>query len=263
MPPVNVTAGLLLITALVAYFAAGILFLRERDRAGLLAFAAGWLVNALAVLFNWTLCGHPPFGSMYHVLVVLPLGFLPGYLYLRLRQKRPDLGPSFAFASLVPLIGPLFMERDMFWRRMPALQSPWFVPHVLAYMTAYALATVAFIHSVRAWRMQRRNDAKAPEASLDVDAITRLVFPFMTFGLLSGALWAEEAWGRYWSWDSKETWALIMWLCYALYFHCRRVASLNRFAAACQAAGFAALIVTFLFVSLIPKLGSALHTYAQ
>jgi ABC-type transport system involved in cytochrome c biogenesis permease subunit len=111
--------------------------------------------------------------------------------------------------------------------------------------------------------MQRQNHPEAAQTMRGVDAITRLAFPFMTFGLLSGALWAEEAWGRYWSWDSKETWALILWLCYAQYLHWRRVDSLHRFALGFQAAGFAALIVTFLFVSLIPKLGSALHTYAQ
>ena len=96
-----------------------------------------------------------------------------------------------------------------------------------------------------------------------VDAVARMAFPFMTFGLLSGALWAEKAWGRYWSWDPKETWALAMWLCYALYFHCRRHPKLERFALPCQIAGFAALVVTFLFVGLLPRLGSALHTYAR
>ena len=263
MPNLDFIANLLLAAAIAGYFAAGILLWTGRNRTGHGAFAIGWSLNALTVLFNWLVCSHPPFGSMYHVLVAVSLCFLPAYLVLRLSQGLSWLGASFAFASLVPLLGPLFMERDMFWRRMPALQSPWFVPHVMAYLIAYALATVGFLLALRVLRARRAASETADRLTQGVDAVTRLAFPFMTFGLLSGALWAETAWGRYWSWDSKETWALIMWLCYALYFHCRRCASLQRFAMPCQIAGFAALIVTFLFVNLIPRLGSVLHAYTK
>ena len=262
MPSLDLIALLLLAAAILGYAAAGILLIRDRPAAGGVVFILGWVFNLLTVLFNWLACGHPPFGSMYHVLVAVSLCFLPAFLYLRLTQNLAWLGASFAFTSLVPLLGPLFMERDMFWRRMPALQSAWFVPHVMAYLVSYALATVGFVLALRALRA-RRDPPAAARLSAGVDAVTRLAFPFMTFGLLSGALWAETAWGRYWSWDSKETWALIMWLCYALYFHCRRDVRLRRLAMPCQIAGFAALIVTFLFVNLIPRLGSALHTYAR
>ena len=155
MPNLDVIAGLLLSAALLGYFLAGILLWRDRNAPGLWAFGMGWVFNALTVLFNWLACGHPPFGSMYHVLVAVSLGFLPAYLYLRRSQGLAWLGTSFAFTSLVPLIGPLFMERDMFWRRMPALQSPWFVPHVMAYLIAYALATVGFILALRVLRARR------------------------------------------------------------------------------------------------------------
>jgi ABC-type transport system involved in cytochrome c biogenesis permease subunit len=263
MPNLDLLANLLLIAALVGYFAAGALLLTGKQTAGLWTFGIGWGFNALVVLFNWLVSSHPPFGSMYHVLVAVSLCFLPAFLYLRVSQGLSWLGASFAFTSWVPLLGPLFMERDMFWRRMPALQSPWFVPHVMAYLVAYALAAVGFILALRVLSTPRTAPANANRLVQGVDAVTRLAFPFMTFGLLSGALWADSAWGRYWSWDSKETWALIMWLCYALYFHCRRLPWLQRFAMPCQIAGFAALIVTFLFVSLIPRLGSVLHTYSQ
>jgi ABC-type transport system involved in cytochrome c biogenesis permease subunit len=263
MPNPDLIAGILLLAALIGYFAAGVLLWRNRNASGHAAFGLGWAFNALTVLFNWLACGHPPFGSMYHVLVAVSLCFLPAYLFLRRSQGLSWLGASFAFTSLVPLIGPLFMERDMFWRRMPALQSPWFVPHVMAYLIAYALATVGFILALRTLRTRRTAPAEAERLAAGVDAVTRLAFPFMTFGLLSGALWADTAWGRYWSWDSKETWALIMWLFYALYFHCRRSPALQRFALPCQIAGFAALIVTFLFVNLIPRLGSVLHAYTK
>ena len=263
MPGLDSIALLLLAGALVGYAGAGILFWRNQPGGGLCAFGAGWLFNGLTVLFNWLVSGHPPFGSMYHVLVAVALCFLPAYGYLRLTQNLAWLGGSFAFASLAPLLGPLFMERDMFWRRMPALQSPWFVPHVMAYLISYALATVGFILALRALRARRGAPDRLAPLTAGVDAVTRLAFPFMTFGLLSGALWAETAWGRYWSWDAKETWALIMWLLYAAYFHCRRSPALRHLAMPCQLAGFAALVTTFLFVNLIPRLGSVLHAYAK
>ncbi len=263
MPSFDAIAGLLLGTALAGYLAADVWLRFGKNRAGHWAFGLGWCANALTVLVNWLACGHPPFGSMVHVLAAVSLCFLPAYLFLRLSQGLSWLGASFAFTSFVPLLGPLFMERDMFWRRMPALQSPWFVPHVMAYLIAYALATVGFLLALRALRAQRAAPDQALKLIAGVDAVARLAFPFMTFGLLSGALWAETAWGRYWSWDSKETWALIMWLLYALYFHCRRSPALRRFALPVQIAGYAALIVTFLFVNLIPRLGSVLHAYTK
>lgn len=263
MPGPDLTAGLLLAGALLGYALAGFLFWRNKPDSALRAFGLGWLLNGATVLFNWLVSGHPPFGSMYHVLVAVALCFLPAYLYLRLTQNLAWLGASFAFASLAPLLGPLFMERDMFWRRMPALQSPWFVPHVMAYLLAYALATVGFILALRHLRVRQTAPDRAGQLAAGVDAITRMAFPFMTFGLLSGALWADKAWGRYWSWDAKETWALIMWLLYAAYFHCRRSPALRHLAMPCQIAGYAALIVTFLCVNLIPRLGSILHAYAK
>jgi len=85
-------------------------------------------------------------------------------------------------------------------QRPPALQSPWFVPHIVAYMTAYTLLGAAIFRSKLAY------------AGL----------AFMTIGMLFGALWAKEAWGHYWSWDPKETWAAATWLGYLCYIHCRR-----------------------------------------
>lgn len=88
-----------------------------------------------------------------------------------------------------------------------------------------------------------------------------LAFPFMTFGMLSGALWAEEAWGVYWSWDRKEVWSLITWTLYVVYFHSRLSPRTRRWAPTLQSVAFVALVITFLAVNLLPKLSSALHSY--
>jgi len=95
------------------------------------------------------------------------------------------------------------------------------VPHVASYMFSYCLAAAAFALTAAAlWR--RRGDADAGRFEKASYRTMLLAFPFMTFGLLSGALWAEEAWGVYWSWDPKETWSLITWIFYALALHLRR-----------------------------------------
>ena len=100
----------------------------------------------------------------------------------------------------------------------------------------------------------------------EVDSATyqliRLSLPFFTFGMLSGAFWAESAWGRYWAWDNKEVWALITWGLYITYLHCRMQKQLQRFKDLVHIIAFFALITTFFVVSFLPKLSSALHSYA-
>ncbi|MDD4871992.1 MAG: cytochrome c biogenesis protein CcsA [Kiritimatiellae bacterium] len=253
----------LLIAAVTIYVAAFVALLAKKNTAGAMLAFLGWLISAGVMATNWIACGHPPFGSMGHVMVVLSLCFLPVYLLLRGWYNLGWLTVYFVFASGIPLVGSLFMEKEVAWRRVPALQSPWFIPHVTAYMLSYALATVAFVLTIV--QLIRARLLKQAETSRYYSAgyqILRLAFPFMTFGLLSGALWAEAAWGVYWSWDSKETWSLITWTLYLAYFHSRNDSRLKPYTVTIQILAFAALITTFLLVNLLPKLASALHSYA-
>ena len=259
----NTTITCLIGAAIVSYAAAFICLIVHRPVVARPLAVLGWLATAAVMLINWIAAGHPPFGNMYHVMTFLSLCFLPLYLLLRVKEGLGSLSGYFVATSIVPLIGALFMDRDIFWRRMPALQSPWFVPHVTAYMISYSLATVAIVLVVTALARQWLKRAEAGDFhECAAHQIMRLAFPFMTFGLLSGALWAEEAWGAYWSWDPKETWSLITWTLYLVYFHCRTRRDLQRFAPLAHICAFAALLVTFLLVNLLPKLSSALHSYA-
>ena len=97
---------------------------------------------------------------------------------------------------------------------VPALQSPWFVPHIVAYMFAYTLMGTAAIIALCLL-------IKGTFVSLD--NIVYAGFAFMTVGMLFGALWAKEAWGHYWAWDPKETWAAITWFAYLVYIHYRKM----------------------------------------
>jgi ABC-type transport system involved in cytochrome c biogenesis permease subunit len=259
MPTIETTITALSVAGVAAYVLAGIVLALRRERTGYALFAAGWAANAALFVLNWVLGREPPFGNMHHVLVFMAFCVPVLFALLARRASLSWTGAYFAFAAALPLLGTLFMSRHLQWRRMPALQSPWFVPHVLAYMLSYALATVAFLLLVvRRTGLTRKVRLHSRAAY----AILRMGYPLMTFGMLSGALWAEEAWGAYWSWDAKETWSLITWTLYAVYFHCRRSPRFGRWTDLAHGVAFAALVVTFLLVNLLPKLGSVLHSYA-
>jgi len=247
----------LLIASAVGYLLAGAMFLARGVCAGRLTMLLAWLVNLGVLVVNGLMVGHPPFGNMYQVQVVLSLCFFPLFFVLSMREKLGWTGVYFAFASALPMIGAIFMDKQAAWKRMPALQSGWFVPHVLAYMISYALCVVAFILLLRLWIGKKDKD----ELRRAIYQILRTAVPFMTFGMLSGALWAEEAWGQYWSWDAKEVWSLITWGLYLIYFHCRK-SGWKAYANWAHLLAFLALLTTFFLVNLLPKLGSLLHSYA-
>ena len=99
-------------------------------------------------------------------------------------------------------------------QRPPALQSPWFGPHVIVYIIAYALLAAATLIVIVKLFM-KTNELRV------ADTLVYIGWSFLTFGMLFGALWAKEAWGHYWSWDPKETWAAITWFAYLVYIHFR------------------------------------------
>jgi len=130
---------------------------------------------------------------------------------------------------------------------------------VMAYMLGYALCAMAFLVQVAGWLRRR---TLAPAAVEAIPVLLRLAFAGLTFGMLSGALWAEQAWGAYWSWDPKETWSLITWLLYSAVLHASADARQGSWRPVLHVAAFLALLTTFILVNVLPKLGSALHGYA-
>ena len=102
---------------------------------------------------------------------------------------------------------------------MPALQSPWFAPHVIVYMFAYAVLGAATVVALYILIKGERSEVMGES----LDNLVCVGLAFMTIGMLFGALWAKEAWGHYWSWDPKETWAAITWFAYLVYVHYRQI----------------------------------------
>ena len=103
---------------------------------------------------------------------------------------------------------------------MPALQSPWFAPHVIVYMLAYAVFGVAAVYALYLLIKSNQPEKQASTMAL-CDNLVYVGTAFLTVGMLFGAVWAKAAWGHYWSWDPKETWAAATWMGYLLYIHFR------------------------------------------
>ena len=97
---------------------------------------------------------------------------------------------------------------------VPALQSPWFKPHIIAYMLAYTLMASAAVIAIYLLLRSKQGN---------LDNLVYIGISLITIGMLFGALWAKEAWGHYWSWDPKETWAAITWFAYLVYVHYRQI----------------------------------------
>ncbi|MDO4163776.1 MAG: cytochrome c biogenesis protein CcsA [Bacteroides sp.] len=144
---------------------------------------------------------------------------------------------------------------------MPALQSPWFAPHVIIYMFAYAMLGAAALMSIYLLWI-KRGKGETNEMAL-CDNLVFVGLSFMTLGMLTGALWAKEAWGHYWSWDPKETWAAITWFSYLTYIHIR-----SGFREKKRPALYI-LLISFVFLQMcwwginyLPAAqGSSIHTY--
>ena len=219
--------------------------------------AAGFAANLFLVVNNYLVNGYVPFVSMYQVLTFLGICFLPIYIYMRFVRDGGWMAPYFIFVPAVIMTGLVFMEAKSAWEFAPALQSPWFVPHVLVYMIAYTMGAVIFLISVAGLFAKKPEDRLQKEnGAYDCACI---MYPFLTMGMFFGAIWANEVWGHFWSWDIKEIWALMTWLVYTLYLHFRRDKKLKKFAPYLAILGFVGIIVTFFFVNII---SSGVHSYS-
>ena len=171
-------------------------------------------------------------------------------LWRRLRKATGKaLGVYFALFVFAALFAYFFFDSYNTKTLMPALQSPWFAPHVFVYIFAYALLGVAVV--IAWWKLS--------------DDLVYVSLSFLTIGMLFGALWAKEAWGHYWSWDPKETWAAITWLAYLVYIHYRQLPRHHkRLALWMLIVSFVLLQMCWWGINYLPSAqGSSVHTYSS
>ena len=183
----------------------------------------GLLVFFAFIIAMWSSLERPPLRTMGETRLwysfFLPLAGLIVYI----RWKYKWILSFSTLLSVVFICVNLFKPEIHNKTLMPALQSPWFAPHVIVYMFAYALLGAATLMAVYLLFFKKNSLMDVPpKTELEItDNLVYVGLSFLTFGMLFGALWAKEAWGHYWAWDPKETWAAITWFAYLAYIHYR------------------------------------------
>jgi len=261
----------------IAYFAASMLYIwslvDKHHRvigAATISAASGLAAQGIGIVLRGIIVGHVPLTNLYESLTFVAWASMAIYLIMERKQRVAALG---AFVSLVALIATActtLLPREINPALTPALQSRWSAIHVISSLAAYAsfilafAATLGYIIQERLLKSKRINALQQQLPSLDaVDHLAykmvALGFPMLTLGVVTGALWAQTAWGSYWNWDPKETWSLVTWLVYAAYLHMRIVRGWRgKWANRLLLIGFGAVLVTFFGVNFIPH---GLHRY--
>ena len=216
--------------------------------------------------------GHIPLSNMYEALVSMSWCIVLVLILMEQKFKTETMGAfvlpiaslAMAYASLAPNV------RDEIEPLIPALQSNWLTYHVMTCFLGYAAFAVSFGASVAYLIKNKEAPPTTEEDSGSLPALETLDeliykanavgFLLLGIGIITGAVWANYAWGSYWSWDPKETWSLITWLIYAAFLHARLTRGWRgRKTAVLSIIGFCGVLFTFFGVNYVL---SGLHSYA-
>ncbi len=185
---------------------------------------------------------------------------LIGYVTYKHWDYKWILGFSGIVASVFAIINIIKPEIHS-TNLMPALQSYWFVPHVTVYILSYAMLGAATIASLI--QLHKEYHRKSSDALyLFIDNLVYVGFGFLMLGLLMGALWAKAAWGHYWSWDPKETWAFITCAGYLIYIHMRIQKKHAKTTLWVLPFSFLLLLITWVGVAYLPAAQNSIHVYS-
>jgi len=236
------------------------------------------LASTAAIILRMITSGHPPLSNGYEFLLTFVAGILAVYLFAEYRYKLRALG---AFVMPIPFLLLMFIimsmgpEERIAQAVPPALKSQWLTFHVVTAMFAYGAFAVSFgLGIMYLMKLSKEGTQKKSNSQgivshfpalekLDELAykVVGFAFPLLTLCIITGAIWANYAWGTYWSWDPKETWSLITWIIYAAYLHARLMYGWKGKRAAWMAIfGFAAVLFTFFGVNYFL---AGLHSYAS
>jgi cytochrome c-type biogenesis protein CcsB len=258
-------------------YVGGWVFKNDRlGKAGTWSAAAALVGNTAGILMRWAESyalgyGRVPLTNLYESLVFFALCIAALYLYIEYRYRNRTIGAfatplaflAMAYASLSPDIS------DRIQPLIPALKSNWLIAHVITCFLGYAGFAVAFGASIMYLFKKREPGkqggllARLPDLPV-LDELTHQTvmfgFLFLSIGIITGSVWANSAWGSYWSWDPKETWSLITWFIYATLLHARLMRGWHgKRIAFISVVGFLAVLFTYFGVNLLP----GLHSYAQ
>lgn len=233
---------------------------KERSLWAILLSALGILTMATFIGLLWMTLERPPLRTMgetrlWYSFFLLLAGL---FTYARWRYRWIMLFSTLLSTVfiLINILKPEIHDQTL----MPALQSGWFVPHVSVYMFSYALMGCATLLAI----------ASLIRPNIDVDeAIERLLYgglAFLSIGMLTGALWAKEAWGTYWNWDAKEAWAAATWSLYLIALHMTPSVMTHKSKKLYYIViivAFVALQMCWYGVNYLPSAADSVHTYNQ
>ena len=272
----NVVFGVLLVTMVIYWI--NLFFFREKSiifKIGRISTVVANILLFFILCSRWIIAGYFPLSNLYESLLFLTWTLLTIFLYVETRTKSRLIGALLipvtllinGFANLT-----LSPEMQKSSPLVPALQSNWLMMHVSMMLLSYATLIMGSLLSILFLIISRSEDIDFKGSSTEIGKlkllqsldnwsyrIIGLGFPFLTIGIISGGVWANEAWGSYWSWDPKETWALITWLVFATYLHARITKGWEgRKTAILGGLGFFVIWICYLGVNF---LGKGLHSY--
>jgi len=245
-----------------------ILFLGSVNKKRVTGIALGILFIGFGILVSfiiqlWMELERPPMRTLgetrlWYAIFLPVIGFITYFRW----KYRWFLLYCIGMASMFLIIN--YLNPETYSKTlMPALQSPWFIPHVLVYLVAYAVLAASSIVAIKALYSQYKGNLIIENLRL-ADNLVYIGFAFLTLGLLFGALWAKEAWGHYWTWDPKEIWAFLTWMGYLVYIHFRfQHTEKNKLALSILAVAFVVLLICWFGVNYLPVASNSVHTYTQ
>ncbi len=243
----------------LSWITGAFLAFRNKSKSAIAVSSIGTTVFLAFIILLWTSLERPPLRTMGETRLWYSffLSLIGVWIYAKHRYRW-----ILAFSTLLAMVFVIvnILKPEIHSKAlMPALQSLWFVPHVIVYMFSYAMMGAATIFSIYLY-MKKGSSPTASEWAIS-DRLVRIGWAFLTLGMTMGALWAKEAWGDYWTWDPKETWALATWLSYLIYLHLRPSCKSINLLCPWLILSFFLLQMCWWGINLLPSSGGSIHVY--
>jgi len=258
------------IIAFAFYVVAALLFFiqiarlsKRVEKVAIAATIGGLVFHTIAMAARSIGAGRLPFSNQYEFALSFAWGITLSFVILYALYRYGAIG-AFVMPLAILVMGYASMQSKTVRPLMPALQSIWLTFHVgtaiLSYGSFALGCAISVIYLIDSKRSEEHKILSDPEVS-DILAYRVVVFGFLMLSIviISGAIWAQKAWSRYWAWDPKETWSLITWIIYAIYLHLRlRRNWKGKHAAWFSIIGFISVIFTFIGVNILLP---SIHSY--
>lgn len=248
------------IPAIICWLTAGVTIYVFKRKIGEWLMLCGIFIFAVFIVGLWIGQERPPMRTigetrLWYSFFLSIVGFVT-YKHWKYKWLLSFSGLMAIVFTCINIFKPEIHSKNL----MPALQSYWFVPHVTVYILSYAMLAAATIASfIQLHKLGKGN----PDSQLYqlMDNLVYVGFGFLMLGMLMGCIWAKEAWGHYWSWDPKETWAFVTAAAYLVYIHLRLQSSYPRFTLWMLPISFVLLLITWIGVNYLPAAQGSVHVY--